>query len=156
MSGGSSPLVRLANAPDAPRVREIVGSAYRSYIPRIGKRPGPMLDDYAKRIADAQVWVLDLAGTVVGILVLEESPDGFLLDNIAVAPEHQGEGHGRTLLQFAEHEALRRGWREIRLYTNAAMTENVALYGRIGYVEVARIAEKGFDRVYMAKPLREP
>jgi ribosomal protein S18 acetylase RimI-like enzyme len=145
--------VRLADARDVDRVRAIVDDAYRSYIPRIGISPGPMLDDYAKRIAEGQVWVLDLAGTIVGILVLEEAPDGFLLDNIAVAVEHQGSGHGRVLLAFAEQEAVRRGWQEIQLYTNALMTENIALYERIGYVETARVREKGFDRVYMAKPL---
>jgi hypothetical protein len=36
------------------------------------------------------------------------------------------------------------------------MTENIALYGRIGYVETARVTEKGFDRVYMTKHLPGP
>lgn len=112
-----------------------------------------MLDDYPKRIAEGQVWVLADADGIVGILVLEETPDGFLLDNIAVAPGQQGKGHGRALLEFAEARAKHRGWHEIRLYTNALMTENIALYRRIGYVESARVTEKGFDRVYMTKRL---
>jgi hypothetical protein len=33
------------------------------------------------------------------------------------------------------------------------MTENIALYGRIGYAETHRATEKGLNRVYMAKPL---
>ena len=33
------------------------------------------------------------------------------------------------------------------------MTENIALYSRIGYAETHRIEEKGLRRVYMAKPL---
>ena len=110
-----------------------------------------MLDDYPRRIADGQVWVLDDAGGVVGVLVLEETPDAFLLDNIAVMPDRHGEGLGRLLLEFAEAEAKRRGWDEIRLYTNALMTENIELYARIGYVETERMTEKGFDRVYMVK-----
>ena len=151
--GTSGPTIRIANADDAAAVQAIVDAAYRSYIPRIGKPPGPMLDDYAKRIADGQVWILAGAGEMIGILVLEETPDGLLLDNIAVAPEQLGMGHGRTLLEFAEAEAMRRGWNEIRLYTNALMTENIALYRRIGYVETLRVTEKGFDRVYMMKRL---
>jgi GNAT superfamily N-acetyltransferase len=146
-------MIRGASLADTGSVREIVDSAYRSYIPRIGKPPGPMLDDYAKRIADGQVWVMDSAGGIVGVLVLEESPDGFLLDNIAVAPGMQGKGRGRALLEFAEAQAMRRGWHEIRLYTNALMTENIALYRRVGYVETMRVNEKGFDRVYMTKRL---
>jgi ribosomal protein S18 acetylase RimI-like enzyme len=150
------PGIRAASAADADAVRAIVAAAYGSYIPRIGKPPGPMLDDYAKRIADGQLWVLASASEVVGILVLDEMADGLLLDNIAVAPGQQGKGHGRTLLGFAEAEAKRRGWTEIRLYTNALMTENIALYRRIGYVETSRATDKGFDRVYMTKHLATP
>lgn len=146
-------IIRAAHAADTAAVCEIVDAAYRPYIPRIGKPPGPMLDDYAKRIGAGQVWVLAGPDGIVGILVLEETPDGFLLDNIAVAPGQQGNGHGRVLLQFAEAEASRRGWHEIRLYTHVLMTENIALYGRLGYVETARVTEKGFDRVYMTKRL---
>ncbi len=152
----SGSAILIASSADATAVHAIVDAAYRSYISRIGKPPGPMLDDYAKRIADGQVWKLASASGIVGILVLEETPDGLLLDNIAVAPDQQGKGHGRTLLEFAEAEATRRGWNEIHLYTNALMTENIALYRRIGYVETSRVTEKGFDRVYMTKRLTIP
>jgi len=130
-----------------------VHAAYAHYVARIGKPPGPMLDDYAARIAHGQAWVLEEAGRILGMLVLEAQTDGFLLDNIAVRPECQGGGHGRTLMAFAETEARRRGWREIRLYTHVLMTENQALYQRLGYVETGRVTEKGFERVYMAKQL---
>jgi GNAT superfamily N-acetyltransferase len=146
-------VIRAAVPSDVNDVRAIVDAAYRLYIPRIGQAPGPMLDDYAKRIADGQVWVLVGASGIAGILVLEESPKGFMLDNIAVAPHRRGEGLGRLLLEFAEAEAVRRGWRDIRLYTNALMTENIELYRRIGYFETARLTENGFDRVYMTKSL---
>ena len=154
--GAASPSIRRADPGDAKTVRVIVDAAYRGYIPRIGKPPGPMLDDYPGRIAAGQVWVLAAGDSIVGVLVLEEGPDGLLLDNIAVAPREQGKGHGRVLLDFAEAEAARRGWREIRLYTHAMMTENISLYLRTGYVETGRVREKGFDRVYMSKQLQAP
>lgn len=146
-------MIRAADSRDIAAVRDIVDAAYRIYIPRIGKKPGPMLDDYAARIAADQIWVMDEGSAIAGILVLEETLDGFLLDNIAVAPAHQGKGHGRALLHFAEAEAARKGFGEIRLYTHVLMTENIELYRRIGYVETARVTEKGFDRVYMVKHL---
>ncbi len=40
-----------------------------------------------------------------------------------------------------------------RLYTHALMSENLALYPRLGYVETHRGEEKGFSRVCMAKQL---
>ncbi|HEY1935432.1 MAG TPA: GNAT family N-acetyltransferase [Acetobacteraceae bacterium] len=146
-------MIRPAQMHDADAVRDIVHAAYCHYIARIGKEPGPMLDDYARRITDGQTWVLEDAGRILGILVLEDRPDSLLLDNIAVAPDAQGSGHGRTLMVFAESEARRRGYTDIWLYTHALMTENQVLYRRLGYVETARITEKGFDRVYMTKTL---
>ena len=60
---------------------------------------------------------------------------------------------GRRLLAFAEAEALRRGYREIRLYTHQTMVENQRLYASIGYEETGRGTKAGFDRVFMRKPL---
>ncbi|HUB47530.1 MAG TPA: GNAT family N-acetyltransferase [Acetobacteraceae bacterium] len=146
-------MIRLAAETEAESVQQVVHAAYRHYVARIGKPPGPMLDDYAARISDGQVWVLEDAGRIAGILVLDEQADRFLLDNVAVRPECQGSGFGRVLMEFAEAEARRRGWPEIVLYTHVLMTENQALYKRLGYVETGRVSEKGFARVYMTKRL---
>ncbi len=146
-------MIRPAYTHEADAVRDVVHAAYAHYIARIGKPPGPMLDDYRQRVALQQVWVLQDAMQLVGILVLEATADGFLLDNIAVLPGNHGKGFGRALLEFAEAEAARRGYRAIDLYTHALMTENIALYRRIGYVETHRVSEKGYDRVYMTKRL---
>ena len=147
-------MIRPAHPYDTEAVRDVVHAAYAHYVPRIGKPPGPMLDDYAQRIADGQTWVLEDTGRIVGILVLEEGADGFLLDNIAVLPECQGKGFGRAMIVAAEAEARRRGYRELRLYTHALMTENIALYRHAGFVETHRVSEKGYDRVYMTKQLQ--
>ena len=146
-------MIRPAAPADTMAVAAVVDAAYAPYIARIGKPPGPMNDDYAARIAAGQTWVSEQDGAIAGILVLEETPDGFLLDNIAVHPAHHGTGIGRALLIFAEAEARRRGHASIYLYTHQMMTENIALYARLGYAETARVEEKGFSRVYMRKSL---
>ena len=112
-----------------------------------------MLDDYAARITADQVWVLVDAGGIAGVLVLEDGPDAFMLDNIAIRPDRQGLGFGRLLLDFSEAEAVRCGWGAITLYTHVLMVENIAIYAARGYVERERRTEKGFDRVYMEKRL---
>ncbi len=112
-----------------------------------------MNDDYAKRIAARQMQVLVVDGAVMGCLVLIHNSDVMLLDNIAVAPAAQGMGYGRLLLNFAEQQTLAAGYGEIRLYTNAAMTQNIALYSRLGYVETHRAVEHGLHRVFMRKRL---
>jgi ribosomal protein S18 acetylase RimI-like enzyme len=112
-----------------------------------------MLDDYGALIEEGRVHVVERNGAVEGILVLIPGKDAMLLDNVAVAPAAQGLGLGRKLLEFAERTAIERGYRRIRLYTNEAMTENIALYSRIGYSETHRAEEKGLRRVYMVKAL---
>ncbi len=134
-------------------VRALVRDAYGHYVERLGREPGPMRDDYGRRIAGGQAWVLEEEGEIVGLVVLEEQPEGLLLDNIAVAPAAQGQGHGRRLMTFAEEEARRRGFDELRLYTNVLMVENIARYTHLGYVETGRIREKGYERLYMVKRL---
>jgi GNAT superfamily N-acetyltransferase len=148
-------MIRQARADETDAVRDIVLSAYERYVAVIGTAPGPMLDDYAARIAADQVWVLQDADGIAGILVLENGPDCFLLDNIAIRPDRQGRGFGRLLLDFSEAEAARCGWGAITLYTHVLMVENIAIYAARGYVERERRSEKGFDRVYMEKRLAD-
>lgn len=147
-------MIRPGRPEDAEAVRQLVEDAYGHYVARMGKPPGPMLDDYDRRIADGQAWVLEDAGKLAGVLVLEDVPGGaLLLDNVAVTPSAQGKGYGRALVAFAEAEARRRGHSEVWLYTHVLMTENLALYGRLGFRETGRVSEKGYERVYMAKAL---
>ena len=146
-------MIRPARADEAGVVRDVVLSAYQRYVAVIGQAPGPMLDDYAARIAADQVWVVDDERGIAGILVLEDAPEHVLLDNIAVRPDRQGAGIGRLLLDFAEAEAVRRGRTAIVLYTNVLMVENIAIYAGRGYAEQERRTEQGFDRVYMRKRL---
>jgi len=148
-------VIRRAQPEDRAAVEAIVRDAYAIYIERIGKPPGPMLDDYAALIADGAVSVLEEAGgTIAAIIVLLRKPDHLLLDNIAVRPDRQGSGLGRRLIAFAEAEARRLGHAELRLYTHETMTENIALYTRLGFVETGRGREAGYDHVFMTKRLR--
>jgi ribosomal protein S18 acetylase RimI-like enzyme len=145
--------IRLATLSDRAAIEAIVQAAYVPYVPRIGRKPAPMTDDHAARISARQTYVIESGGAVRGLAVLVPESDGMLLDNIAVDPAAQGSGLGRALLAFAEAMARKAGFGVIRLYTNAAMTENIALYARIGYGETHRDEEKGFHRVYMKKTL---
>ena len=112
-----------------------------------------MRDDYGAFIRDGRVHVLDHGGAIQGILVLIPEADVMLLDNVAVPPAAQGLGFGRAMLAFAERAARDAGYRSIRLYTNEAMTENIAMYSRIGYRETHRGERKGLRAVYMTKSL---
>jgi len=144
--------LRPALATDVEGIKACVDAAYSPYIERIGRRPGPMLQDYTKVIEERQVTVADFNGAVAGVLVLAKTAEGFLLENIAVLPAYRG--IGKALLQYAESEARRQGFGSLYLYTHEQMTENQRLYSKIGYVEYERRMEHGFARVFMRKSLQ--
>ena len=145
--------LRPAVAADVPAVQAIVNAAYAIYLPRMAKPPGPMLDDYLVLVAGGHVSVLEQDGEIAGVVVLLPQDDHLLLDNVAVSPAHQGRGLGRVLIAFAEQEARRLGFDEVRLYTHVVMTENQALYARLGFEETHRGEQHGYERVFMRKQL---
>jgi GNAT superfamily N-acetyltransferase len=144
---------RPATGADVSKVAALVNAAYGHYVERIGMLPRPMTDDYAEVIANRRVTVAESYGNIVGVIVLTVDDEGFLIDNVAVEPSHRGEGLGRALLEFAEAEARRTGFDSIPMYTHEKMTENLALYSRIGYVEYDRRSYGEFSLVSLRKRL---
>ena len=112
-----------------------------------------MLQDYTQVICTSQVHIAERDGLILGVLELLVTDEGFLLDSIAVDPSAQGMGVGRKLFEFAEQEAKRHGYDSIYLMTNEKMTENQALYSRIGYILFDRRIVHGYSRVLMRKTL---
>jgi ribosomal protein S18 acetylase RimI-like enzyme len=145
--------LRRADEADAQAVAALVDAAYGHYVERIGFPPRPMTDDYTQVIRDNRVTVAETQAAIVGVIVLNDDDEGFYIDNVAVHPSRRGGGVGRSLLEFAEAEARRVGFDSIYLYTHEKMTENIALYSRIGYEEYDRRPQVGFSLVYMRKPL---
>lgn len=147
-------ILRQAVDTDVEAIVGCINKAYGHYQERLGRPPGPMTQNYAEVIGNNDVYVAMVNHRVEGVLVLTETSEGFLLDNIAVNPAIQGSGVGRVLLEFAEQQAWSAGYKSIYLYTHEKMWENQALYQRIGYEEYDRRTEQGLERVYMRKTLK--
>ena len=152
-AGASGPSLRPATAADAPRLTELVQSAYGHYVERLGGPPRPMSDDYAEVIRRNSVTVAERDDVPVGLIVLGVDDEGFFIDNVAVDPKQQGRGVGRALLEHAEAVARREGFDSIYLYTHELMSENLALYSRAGYVEYDRRRHGDACLVYLRKRL---
>lgn len=145
--------IRSAAEADAPALRSIAVAAYQRYVPRIGRPPAPMTADYHAAARHGQAWVATEDGQAVGFIILIPQPGYLLVENVAVLPAAQGRGIGARLLALAEDRARSLRLPEIRLYTNDAMTENLAHYLRHGYTETHRAQRDGFRRVYFRKRL---
>jgi ribosomal-protein-alanine N-acetyltransferase len=94
----------------------------------------------------AEVWFEDEA--VVAYFVAMPGVDELHLLNITVAPEQQGQGHGRTMMAVLQQHALAARaatlWLEVRESNHRAR----ALYRRLGF------AEAGLRRGYYPAVLR--
>ena len=93
-------------------------------------------------------------GDIVAVLALDGHRRGLPARQRRRRAGPSGQGDWAAyLLEYAESEARRQGFDSIHLYAQEIMTENLALYRRIGYVEYARRVEFGLPRVYLRKPL---
>lgn len=146
-------MIRRADARDVSAVGRLVGAAYSGYLDRMSVPPAPMLTDYAQVIGEGVADVLSVDDQLIGLVLMIPAPDHLLVENVAVHPGFQGQGWGRRLMAHAEAKARRAGLGELRLYTNEVMTENIDFYRRLGFTEVDRRAEGGYDRVFMHKQL---
>ena len=159
--------IKPAATKDIPVIQAMTHSAYEKYIPRIGKPPAPMKADWPTLLQTHQVSVLIARsshettpgqpddGKVVGAIVLgvEQDSDSIKVNNLVVDQAFQGKGYGKVLMKFAEDEATERGRGALTLFTNVLMWENLELYPKLGFVEVDRREEDGYDRVYYRKEL---
>jgi GNAT superfamily N-acetyltransferase len=143
--------MRPATGADLPAIHALIADAYSKYLGRMDQPPAPMLRDYAAAIRSGTTWVA--GDPVIGVISLLPTDDGLEIENVAVHPSAQGTGLGRRLLAFAECQARRQGHTRLFLYTNEVMTENLAIYARLGYTDFGRRTEDGYRRVYMERHL---
>ena len=145
--------IRQAEPEDQEALVQCVQAAYSKYIERIGKKPAPLLADYTVLIAQGMVSVLADEDGIRGVLVMMPGDHVMFVENIAVDPQFQGQGLGRTLMALAEQQAEKEQLDEIRLYTNELMTENLLFYHRLGFEEEGRYVQDGYRRVFLRKRL---
>ncbi|AZN99707.1 N-acetyltransferase [Mesorhizobium sp. M9A.F.Ca.ET.002.03.1.2] len=130
--------IRRALAGDLDAVVALTTAAYASYTALLGAPPIPVTENYAPRLERGEVWLLESNGEPGGLLVLERHPDHTMIFSVAVAPAFQGKGFGTALLNHADEQTRLGGLPEVRLYTNAKMERNIALYTAYGFRETGR------------------
>ncbi len=131
--------IRRALDSDASELGRCMHAAYQTYADRIDpKELPPMNVNYEIEIRESEVWIAELESRLVGALVLSGTKGAFKVANIAVHPEFQGNGLGRGLMDFAEREAIRRGFVEMNLATHPLLKENVSMYLHLGWKESFR------------------
>jgi ribosomal protein S18 acetylase RimI-like enzyme len=97
----------------------------------------------------------DLVGFLIGFLS-QTADDEAYIHFVGVAPEHRGEGLGRTLYERFFDEVRAQGRTSVRCVTSPVNQESVAFHEALGF-EVDRLVEDydgpGEDRVLLVKRL---
>ena len=145
--------LKPAQEDDLPFVKRCAELAYEMYVQRIGKPPAPMVADFPTALLQGELELIYADGKSAGFLVSQMREDHLFVENVAVHPDFQNQGIAKTLFVILDQRAAQNGLAAIELYTNEKMTENLAFYPKLGFVETERRSEAGFDRVYFRKTL---
>jgi ribosomal protein S18 acetylase RimI-like enzyme len=112
--------------------------------------------DFTPLLHQGRVFVVERDGVVIASLTLMEDGSEPEIRSVAVLPEFQRQGIGRALMRHAEEAAREAGYSTVQLYTNVNIPELVTYYTGLGYTEVERRLDHGYDRIFMRKRLRPP
>jgi GNAT superfamily N-acetyltransferase len=82
------------------------------------------------------VFVAEVEGTAAGYVAVELREEGCRVDQLFVTPEHEAEGVGRQLLEFAEGYAIFRGARALQVVVEAGNPRAESFYRGRGFVPV--------------------
>lgn len=94
-----------------------------------------------------------IGGRLVGAIRFVEDDGLLLIGRIAIAPDMQGEGIGRILLDAAERSSTAA---EAELFTGSLSEANLRLYEACGYRETVRVPDgDGTEQVFLRKPLHQ-
>jgi ribosomal protein S18 acetylase RimI-like enzyme len=110
----------------------LYGLARRSF----GERGGWSDHRTVGVICDETVFVAELDDRPAGFVALQPGDDVVRIDQLLVSPEHQGEGIGHQLIEWAEGYAIAQRARALRIVVEDDNTRALDFYRRAGFVGV--------------------
>jgi ribosomal protein S18 acetylase RimI-like enzyme len=146
-------------------IRHAQPSDYGRVIGRVnswwgGRDMAPMLPKLFFVHFEGTSFVIDddegqLAGFLIGFLSQADDDEAYI-HFVGVAPEHRGEGIGRSLYERFFEEARSHGRKRVRCVTSPVNERSVAFHEAMGFA-VEKVAEDydgpGEDRVLLVKQL---
>ena len=81
------------------------------------------------------VFVADLEGSLAGYVALRPTGDAMCIDQLFVSPEHEAEGIGRQLLEWAEGYAISERAAKLEVVVEAENRRALDFYRGRGFVD---------------------
>ena len=100
--------------------------------------------DFVERLTSEIALVAEAQGTLVGSVFCAEKEGSLYVGRLAVRDDFRRRGVASALLEVAKAEARSRSMRKLTLATRIALTSNLALFKKHGFVVVAEQAHAGY------------
>jgi ribosomal protein S18 acetylase RimI-like enzyme len=135
-------LIRFGNRADVPLLGAIERAAGQLFP--AGRIPDPDSCFPVSLLAQAAdrelLFVVEVAGTVVGFATCTPVAGRLHLDELSVHPDHGRRGHGRALVETVIDAARTRGLDGVSLTTFADIPWNGPFYASMGFETIAEAA----------------
>jgi ribosomal protein S18 acetylase RimI-like enzyme len=148
-------LIRPATLTDIPQIVQLIAEV----VPAMTASGNLQWDSnypnasvFTNDINHDQLWVAEVNGQIAGITAITTDQEAeyaqigwdinetaIVTHRLAVSPHYRGLGIAAALLQQAEHEALRRNIKTLRIDTNANNQATQKLFPKLGYVYAGEI-----------------
>jgi N-acetylglutamate synthase-like GNAT family acetyltransferase len=143
--------VRRASADfaDWEAVRTLIHEAFAYMEGRIEPPSSALRLTPQSMAADATDGALLLArsgSTLVGCVFVHPKEDALYIGKLAVQPRMHGRGIGKALVGAARAEARMLGLKALELQTRIELTENHAVFIKMGFVKTGETTHQGYAR----------
>jgi ribosomal protein S18 acetylase RimI-like enzyme len=101
-------------------------------------------DGIANQARTGEVWVI--GAPPVACVFLTPKPDALYIGKLAVDPAHLRQGHARQLIDLAAARASALSLPALELQTRIELSENHAIFRRLGFIQTGSSAHEGYDR----------
>lgn len=129
-------------------VLDLLRRAFAAHAGRIDPPSSSTRDTAGSLAATAAAGRLLLAtagsGTLAGCVFARAEADACHLFKLAVDPAFQRQGIGRRLVQAAIADARAAGFLRVTASVRLALTENIALFESLGFIDAGQTCHPGF------------
>lgn len=150
--------VRPATAADRAAVVKVLQRAFADYDGRLQPPPGALGETEASvraHLEKGSIAIAFIAGEPVGAMFIDRKGDALFLSRVSVVPEKRGSGITARMVALAEEEARRQGVHALTLRVREVLTQNVALFERLGFRETGRHGHEAEPETVMIDMLKE-
>lgn len=144
-----APPFQITTFTDAARIEELHRLVVAAFRDLPIDPPSSVLresaDDFLARLKTETALVAEAEGVLVGSVFCAERDGALYIARLAVRDDFRRKGVASALLRAAKAEAARRAMGRLTLATRIALTSNIALFRKHGFVVVAQQTHAGFS-----------